>query len=31
VQVLLHADDDTQTVVREAFTLRPETLAPDTA
>jgi 1,4-dihydroxy-2-naphthoyl-CoA hydrolase len=30
VQVLLHADDDTQTVVREAFTLRRETLAPDT-
>jgi hypothetical protein len=30
VQVVLHADDDTQTVVREAFTLNRETLAPDT-
>ena len=30
VQVVLHADDDTQTVVREAFTLNRETLTPDT-
>ena len=30
VQVVLHADDDTQTVVREAFTLNRESLAPDT-
>src|SRR5665811_1605373 len=30
VQVVLHADDDTQTVVREAFTLIREALAPDT-
>jgi hypothetical protein len=30
VQVVLHADDDTQTVVREAFTLNREALAPDT-
>ena len=30
VQVVLHADDDTQTVVREAFTLTREALAPDT-
>jgi len=31
VQVLLHADDDTRTVVREAFTLtREAALAPDT-
>ena len=31
VQVVLHADDDTQTVVREAFTLtREAALAPDT-
>ena len=30
VQVVLHADDDTQTVVREAFTLTRAALAPDT-
>ena len=30
VQVVLHADDDTQTVVREVFTLTREALAPDT-
>ena len=31
VQVVLHADDNTQTVVREAFTLtREAALAPDT-
>ena len=31
VQVVLHADDDTQTtVVREAFTLTRDALAPDT-
>lgn len=31
MQVVLHADDDTQTVVREAFTLqREEPLASDT-
>ena len=30
VQVVLHADDDTQTLVREAFTLNRETLTPDT-
>ena len=30
VQVVLHADDDTQTVVREVFTLNREALAPDT-
>ena len=30
VQVVLHADDDTQTLVREVFTLNRETLAPDT-
>ena len=31
VQVVLHADDDTQTtVVREAFTLTRKALAPDT-
>jgi hypothetical protein len=30
VQVVLHADDDTQTVLREAFTLNREALAPDT-
>ena len=30
VQVLLHADDDTRTVLREAFTLNREALAPDT-
>ena len=30
VQVLLHADDDTRTVLREAFTLNREVLAPDT-
>ena len=30
VQVVLHADDDTQTVVREVFTLIREALAPDT-
>ena len=30
VQVVLHADDDTQMVVREAFTLIGEALAPDT-
>ena len=31
MQVVLHADDDTQTtVVREAFTLTREALAPDT-
>jgi hypothetical protein len=29
VQVVLHSDDDTQTVVREAFTLNREALAPD--
>ena len=30
VQVVLHADDDTQTtVVREAFTLTRKALAPD--
>jgi hypothetical protein len=30
VQVVLHADDDSQTVVREVFTLTREALAPDT-
>ena len=30
VQVVLHADDDTQTLVREAFTQNRETLTPDT-
>ena len=30
VQVMLHADDDTQTAVREAFTLTRAVLAPDT-
>ncbi len=30
VQVVLHADDDTQTVVREVFTLTRDALAPDT-
>ena len=30
VQVVLHADDDTQTVVREVFTLNREALASDT-
>ena len=30
VQVVLHADDDTQTAVREVFTLTREALAPDT-
>jgi hypothetical protein len=30
VQVVLHADDDTRTVLREVFTLNRETLAPDT-
>ena len=30
VQVVLHADDDSHTVVREAFTLIREALAPDT-
>ena len=30
VQVVLHADDDTRTVLREAFTLNREALAPDT-
>ena len=30
VQVVLHADDDTQTVVRVVFTLTREALAPDT-
>jgi hypothetical protein len=30
VQVVVHADDGTQTVVREAFTLIREALAPDT-
>jgi hypothetical protein len=30
VQVVVHADDSTQTVVREAFTLITEALAPDT-
>ena len=29
VQVVLHADEDTQTVVREVFTLTREALAPD--
>ena len=31
VQVVLHADDDSHTVVREAFTLIREALAPDGA
>ena len=30
VQVVLHADDDSQTVVREVFTLTREALAADT-
>ena len=30
VQVVLHADDDTQTVVREAFTVQRGALAPET-
>ena len=30
VQVVLHGDDDSQTVVREVFTLTREALAPDT-
>jgi len=30
VQVVLHADDDTETVVREAFTVQRGALAPDT-
>jgi hypothetical protein len=30
VQVVLHADDDTETVVREAFTVQREALAPET-
>ena len=30
VQVVLHADDDSQTVVREVFTLTRAALAPDT-
>ena len=30
VQVVLHADEDTQTAVREVFTLTREALAPDT-
>jgi hypothetical protein len=30
VQVVLHTDDDSQTVVREVFTLTREALAPDT-
>ena len=30
VQVVLHADDDSQTVVREVFTLTREALEPDT-
>ena len=29
VQVVLHADEDTQTVVREVFTLTRGALAPD--
>ena len=29
VQVVLHADDDTQTVVREAFTVQRKALTPD--
>jgi hypothetical protein len=30
VQVVLHAAEDTQTAVREVFTLTREALAPDT-
>ena len=30
VQVVLHADDDTETVVREAFTVQRGALAPET-
>ena len=30
MQVVLHADDDTETVVREAFTVQRGALAPDT-
>ena len=30
VQVVLHADDDTETVVREAFTVQRGALTPDT-
>jgi len=30
VQVVLHADDDSETVVREVFTLTRAALAPDT-
>ena len=30
VQVVLHADDDSETVVREAFTVQREALTPDT-
>jgi hypothetical protein len=29
VQIVLHADDDTETVVREAFTLQREALTPE--
>ena len=30
VQIVLHADDDTETVVREAFTVQRGALAPET-
>ena len=30
VQVVLHADDDSETVVREAFTVQRNALTPDT-
>jgi hypothetical protein len=30
VLIMLHADDDTQTVVREAFTVQRGALAPET-